>query len=97
MKEVFPYLDRSTPLKDMVRNRLRFAGLAVVEPAGEAVANIMATFAQLERRLIGQRTREALERKREAGIRLGRPSSIPPDIARRIRSERNSGATFRPK
>jgi nitrite reductase/ring-hydroxylating ferredoxin subunit len=29
-------------------------------PAGEAKANVMATYAQFERRLIGQRTREAL-------------------------------------
>src|ERR1700737_2578526 len=29
-------------------------------PAGEAMANVLATFAQFERRLISQRTREAL-------------------------------------
>src|SRR5215217_5456181 len=40
-------------------------------PAGEAMANVMATFAQFERRLIGQRTKEALAAKRSAGVRLG--------------------------
>ena len=64
-------------------------------PAGEAMANVMATFAQFERRLIGQRTREALAVRREAGVRLGRPPSIPPDVAKRIRAERASGATLR--
>ena len=46
-------------------------------PAGEAMANVLATFAQFERRLIGQRTREALAAKRAAGVRLGRPLSLP--------------------
>src|SRR5215218_1347782 len=64
-------------------------------PAGEAMANVMATFAQFERRLIGQRTREALAVRREAGVRLGRPPTVEPDLARRIREERAGGATLR--
>ena len=44
-------------------------------PTGEAMASIVATFAQLECRLIGQRTREALAAKRAAGAQLGRPRS----------------------
>lgn len=36
-------------------------------PAGEMVANVMATFAQFERRLISQRTKDALAIKRAAG------------------------------
>jgi DNA invertase Pin-like site-specific DNA recombinase len=46
-------------------------------PAGEAMANVLATFAQFERRLIGQRTREALAAKRASGVRLGRPVTLP--------------------
>src|SRR5207248_6455779 len=57
-------------------------------PAGEAMANVLATFAQFERRLIGQRTREALAVKRQEGIRLGRPPTLPEKIRQRIRSER---------
>ena len=64
-------------------------------PAGEAMANVLATFAQFERRLIGQRTREALAVKRAEGVRLGRPSTIPPGVAERIRRERARGATLR--
>ena len=64
-------------------------------PAGEAMASVMMAFAQLERRLIGQRTREALAVKRAAGVRLGRPPSIDASIARRIRRERKSGRTLR--
>jgi DNA invertase Pin-like site-specific DNA recombinase len=64
-------------------------------PAGEAMAHVMATFAQFERRLIGQRTREALAEKRKQGIRLGRPPAIKPELAKRIRAERKKGATLR--
>jgi DNA invertase Pin-like site-specific DNA recombinase len=40
-------------------------------PAGEAMARVLATFAQFERRLIGERTREALAAKKRAGVKLG--------------------------
>jgi DNA invertase Pin-like site-specific DNA recombinase len=63
-------------------------------PAGEAMANVMATFAQFERRLIGQRTREALEAKRAEGVKLGRPPAISDELAERIRKEREAGATL---
>ena len=35
-------------------------GVDTSTPAGEMMANVLATFAQFERRLIGQRTRDAL-------------------------------------
>ena len=60
-------------------------------PTGEAMANVLATFAQFERRLIGQRTREALAAKRASGVRLGRPSSLPTAVRERITAERKSG------
>jgi DNA invertase Pin-like site-specific DNA recombinase len=63
-------------------------------PAGEAMAHVLATFAQFERRLIGQRTREALAVKKKQGVRLGRPASISPQLARRIRSMRSRGLTL---
>jgi DNA invertase Pin-like site-specific DNA recombinase len=47
--------------------------------SGEAMANLLATFAQFERRLIGQRTKEALAIKRASGVRLGR---LPPSRVR---------------
>jgi len=59
-------------------------GVDTTTPAGEAMANVMATFAQLERRLIGQRTREALAAKRAQGVRLGRPRSLPDEVVSRI-------------
>ncbi len=63
-------------------------------PAGEAMISVMATFSQLERRLIGQRTKEALAVRSQQGVRLGRPSSMPTHVVRRIAEERESGFTF---
>ena len=64
-------------------------------PAGEAMANVLATFAQFERRLIGQRTREALAAKRASGVRLGRPVSLPSAVSKRIAAEREGWALAR--
>jgi DNA invertase Pin-like site-specific DNA recombinase len=41
------------------------------------MAHVLATFGQFERRLIGQRTKEALAAKKASGVRLGRPPTIP--------------------
>src|SRR3954469_521127 len=64
-------------------------------PVGEAMANVMATFSQLERRLIGQRTREALAVKKAQGVRLGRPPALPEVVMSRITSERATGRSLR--
>lgn len=64
-------------------------------PAGEAMANVLATFAQFERRLIGQRTKEALAEKRRQGVRLGRPPLVDAGTAGRVMDERSRGRTFR--
>src|SRR5207249_7537381 len=63
-------------------------------PAGEAMANVLATFAQFERRLISQRTREALAVKKSQGVRLGRPPTMPKAVVNRIKRERAKGKTF---
>src|SRR3954470_17475158 len=63
-------------------------------PTGEAMANMLATFAQFERRLISQRTREALAVKRANGVRLGRPPTLPKSVVRRIQRQRAKGDTL---
>jgi DNA invertase Pin-like site-specific DNA recombinase len=63
-------------------------------PAGEALVSVLATFSQLERRLIGQRTKEALAIKRKEGVRLGRPKSLPDGVRNRIRLERKKRKSF---
>jgi DNA invertase Pin-like site-specific DNA recombinase len=57
------------------------------------MANVRATFAQFERRLIGQRTR-GLAAKKARGERLGRARDLPDEIVERIVRERESGATL---
>lgn len=45
-------------------------------PAGELVYTIMAAFAQYERRLLSQRTREGMEAARRRGVHIGRPRKL---------------------
>src|SRR5204862_6735712 len=65
------------------------------QAAGEAMAQVLATFGQFERRLIGQRTKEALAAKKAAGIRLGRPPNVPQSVVRRMQRQRARGETLR--
>ena len=57
-------------------------------PAGEAMAHVLATFGQFARRLISQRTRDALGAKKASGVRLGRPPTVPQSVVRRIQRQR---------
>jgi DNA invertase Pin-like site-specific DNA recombinase len=63
-------------------------------PTGEAMAHVIGTFGQLERRLIGQRTREALAARRAAGRQLGRPRTLPADVVEQIVKWRARGMTL---
>jgi DNA invertase Pin-like site-specific DNA recombinase len=49
-------------------------------PAGEFMAHVLASAAQWERRIISQRTKDALSIKREQGIQLGRPKSTTDEL-----------------
>lgn len=81
--------------------RQGWALLALDSPAdlttaqGEAMASVMAVFAQLERRLIGERTSAAMAAARDRGVKLGRPRLLADATVARIRSERENGATYR--
>ena len=55
------------------------------------VANVMASFAQFERRLIGERTAAALQAAKAAGKRLGRPRRTDAKTLRIIARKRNAG------
>ena len=70
-------------------------GIDLSTPAGEFLASVMASAAQWERRIIGQRTRDALAAKRAAGVRLGRPSEVPVDVLDLIASARTTGRSLR--
>lgn len=63
-------------------------------PQGAAMAQVLAVFAELERRMIGERTKAALAVRKSQGIRLGRPQRLPRDLVARIVSLRGSGITW---
>ncbi len=70
-------------------------GVDTTTPSGEMIANVMATFAQFERRLIGQRTKDALAVKKREGVKLGRPVAVDEAVAKRIARERRRGRSLR--
>lgn len=63
-------------------------------PGGRAMANMLATFAELERDLISTRTKEALAARARRGEPNGRRSAIPAGLLRRIVLSRDAGASF---
>ncbi len=56
---------------------------------------MLAPFAQFERRLIAQRTKEGLAAKKAQGVVIGRPRTTPDAVARRVARERERGASLR--
>jgi DNA invertase Pin-like site-specific DNA recombinase len=66
-------------------------GVDTTTPAGEMLANVLASFAQYERRIIGQRTKDALAEKRRQGVRLGRPRVVDEEVVARILAAHGAG------
>ena len=62
---------------------------------GAAMAQMVSVFAELERKRIGERTKEALAIRREQGVQLGRPRSVPTSLVRRIQLQRARGESLR--
>ncbi len=64
-------------------------------PQGAAMAQVLAVFAELERKLVGERTKAALAVRRAQGMRLGRrPAPGAEDVRARILTAREAGLTF---
>lgn len=70
-------------------------GVDLSTPAGEFLANVMASAAQWERRIIGQRTSDALRARQVAGVKLGRPTRVSPTTAALIQQRRSAGDSYR--
>jgi DNA invertase Pin-like site-specific DNA recombinase len=94
-------LSRSTKDLAVLLERAQRGGWAVValdapvdtsSAVGEAMVGVVGVFAQLERRLIAERTRAALAEKKRAGARLGRPRSLLPEVEARVRALHDGGA-----
>lgn len=60
-------------------------------PSGEMMANVTAAFAQCERRLISQRTKEALAQKKLEGVRLGRERVVSAELEVRAHALKAEG------
>ena len=69
-------------------------GIDLSTPAGEFLASVMASPATWERKIIGQRTREAMAAKAAAGVRLGPPRRVPDAVCQQIASLRRDGRTW---
>jgi DNA invertase Pin-like site-specific DNA recombinase len=69
-------------------------GVDLSTPSGEFLAPVMASAVQWERRIVRQWTKEALAVKKAQGVRLGRPASIPAELAGRIIAMRTRGMTL---
>ena len=64
-------------------------------PHGRAQLQMMSVFAELERNLIGARTREALKVKASQGVKIGRPRVVASETLSRVHGLRASGMTLR--
>lgn len=61
---------------------------------GRAMAHMLATFAEVERELISERTKEGLAAARAKGTKIGRPPLVDPAIVERILADRETGRSF---
>lgn len=69
-------------------------GVDLSTPNGKFMANVMASFAELEREIIGQRTSEALRAKQREGVILGRRPILDSKLRKRLREEREAGRSY---
>lgn len=70
-------------------------GVDLSTPAGEFLASVMASAAQWERRIIGQRTSDALRALQAQGKHVGRPArAFPADVVERVIAQRADGVSL---
>ncbi len=71
------------------------AGMDMSSPAGRAMVRMLATFAELERDLIRQRTRDAMTASRAAGgPAAGRKVTVPREVSQLIVGYRKAGMSY---
>lgn len=87
---------------ELERLHARGVGLRIVNlqvdtttPSGMLVYTIMSAFAEFERRLLSERTKEGLAAARRRGKRLGRPPKLTPEQLEAVSTQlRNGDATL---
>lgn len=67
-----------------IKENLSIGGENGTDAMSALVFNIMGSFAQFERDLIADRTRQALAAKKEQGIELGRPKTISDEVRQKV-------------
>ena len=91
-------LDAAATMQRARRERWAFValdlGVDTTTATGRLVANVMASVAEWEREVIGQRTAEALAAKRAQGVRLGRPRTMPRHVTERVLELRAQGLSL---
>ena len=70
-------------------------GLDTSTPSGRAMFGMLSVFSEFERAMIQERVRAGLERAKARGTTLGRPRTVTPAVAARIRSAREEGHSLR--
>jgi len=63
-------------------------------PQGRAMTQMLGVFAELEREMISQRTKDGLAAKRVQGVQLGRRVETPERVDARIQRQRAEGMSF---
>jgi DNA invertase Pin-like site-specific DNA recombinase len=69
-------------------------GVDTSTPAGDLMANVLASVAQYERLVIGQRTREGMAQRKTEGVHLGRRRSLPMSVVAQIVSASRAGQSL---
>lgn len=70
-------------------------GLDMTTPQGQMMAGVLSVFAEFERNLISQRTRDGMRAKALAGQKFGAPRLVTDDTRARITSMRNARQSYR--
>ncbi len=70
-------------------------GIDTTTPTGKMMFRMMGVFAEFERTMIQERIHAGLGRARASGKTLGRPKTLTPKQAARIRTLRADGMSFR--
>jgi putative DNA-invertase from lambdoid prophage Rac len=94
-------LDLLSNIRDLEAVGVRFVATTQgidIRPGGDAAGRMyltmLAAVAEFERGLIGERTRLGVARARAAGKRIGRPSSVSPDGAGKVKRLRKTGKSW---
>ena len=69
-------------------------GIDTTTPAGRVQAQVIAAFAEYERRLISQRTKEAMKAAKARGVHCGVTSKVSQETVERIVLARRAGQTW---